>query len=178
LNLDLTVNPDFAQVDVDRQVINLSRFSIFFPERRNFFLENSDLFSSFGFRIIRPFFSRRIGLSNGTNIPIPFGARLSGKIGRNWRVGLMNISTSGYRFNDSTYEEARNYTVAAFQRRIFSASNIAGIFVNSFDVRNPNKYNHVAGLDYNLQSKNGKWLGKAFWHQSFSPEKNPNSFAN
>ncbi|MCS7074962.1 MAG: carbohydrate binding family 9 domain-containing protein, partial [Bacteroidia bacterium] len=65
LNLDLTINPDFSQVEVDRQVINLTRFSIFFPERRNFFLENSDLFAQFGFRQIRPFFSRQIGLFNG-----------------------------------------------------------------------------------------------------------------
>jgi hypothetical protein len=56
LNLDLTVNPDFSQVDVDQQVTNLDRFELFFPERRQFFLENSDLFNNFGFKTIRPFF--------------------------------------------------------------------------------------------------------------------------
>ena len=70
LNLDLTINPDFSQVEVDRQVTNLSRFSIFFPERRNFFIENSDLFERFGFRQIRPFFSRNIGLYKGQIVPI------------------------------------------------------------------------------------------------------------
>jgi hypothetical protein len=69
LNLDLTVNPDFSQVDVDQQVTNLDRFELFFPERRQFFLENSDLFNNFGFKSIRPFFSRRIGLGS----PIQFG---------------------------------------------------------------------------------------------------------
>jgi len=62
LNLDLTINPDFAQVEVDRQVTNVDRFEIFFPERRQFFLENADLFGSFGFRTTNPFFSRRIGV--------------------------------------------------------------------------------------------------------------------
>jgi hypothetical protein len=78
LNLDLTVNPDFSQVDVDRQVTNLDRFELFFPERRQFFIENGDLFTNFGYQSLRPFFSRRIGL--GT--PIHFGARLSGKINK------------------------------------------------------------------------------------------------
>ncbi len=57
LNLDLTVNPDFSQVEVDQQVTNLSRFELFFPERRQFFLENADLFGSFGLGNSRPFFS-------------------------------------------------------------------------------------------------------------------------
>jgi hypothetical protein len=74
LNLDLTVNPDFSQVEVDRQVTNLDRFELFFTERRQLFLENGDQFSNFGYSGIRPFFSRRIGL----NAPIQFGARLSG----------------------------------------------------------------------------------------------------
>ena len=63
LNLDLTLNPDFSQVEVDQQVANLDRFEIFLPERRQFFLENADLFSQFGIQRARPFFSRRIGVS-------------------------------------------------------------------------------------------------------------------
>ncbi|CAE7362567.1 unnamed protein product, partial [Symbiodinium microadriaticum] len=89
MNLDLTVNPDFSQVDVDQQVTNLDRFELFFPERRQFFLENADLFANFGYRDIRPFFSRRIGL----NAPIQFGARLSGKLNRDWRIGAMDMQT-------------------------------------------------------------------------------------
>ncbi len=166
LNLDITTNPDFAQVEVDRQVINLTRFSIFFPERRNFFIENSDLFASFGFRQIRPFFSRQIGLKRGANIPIYYGARLSGKLDANWRIGAMNVTTS----------DSNNFAVAAFQRKIFKSSNIAGIFVNKVQLFNPEKYNRIMGLEYNLQAPNGKWLGKAFWHQSFTNSINNNAF--
>jgi len=68
LNLDLTVNPDFSQVEVDRQVTNLDRYELFFPEKRQFFLENADMFAGFGYATIRPFFSRRIGLG----VPISF----------------------------------------------------------------------------------------------------------
>ncbi|MEO6355956.1 MAG: DUF5916 domain-containing protein, partial [Ferruginibacter sp.] len=81
LNLDLTVNPDFSQVEVDKQVTNLDRYELFFPEKRQFFLENADLFANFGYTNIRPFFSRRIGLG----VPINYGARLSGSLNKNWR---------------------------------------------------------------------------------------------
>src|SRR5947209_3458179 len=89
LNLDLTVRPDFSQVEVDQQVTNLSRYELFFPEKRQFFLENGDLFGNFGYADIRPFFSRRIGL----NQPIDFGARMTGKLDKDWRIGLMDIQT-------------------------------------------------------------------------------------
>jgi hypothetical protein len=78
MNMDITVNPDYSQVEEDRQVINLDRFELFFPERRNFFLENSDLFATLGNAGARPFFSRRIGL----NSPVIGGGRLSGKLGK------------------------------------------------------------------------------------------------
>ena len=168
MNLDLTINPDFSQVEVDRQVTNLSRFELFFPERRQFFIENSDLFSNFGFRAIRPFFSRRIGLSSGNAIPIYAGARLSGKLSKNLRVGLLNMQTAPL---DKILQPGENYTVAVFNQKIFNRSNIAGIFVNrqKFDGAKPNgsDYNRVIGLDYNLQSKNNKWAGKFFYHYSF-----------
>ena len=96
LNLDLTINPDFSQVEVDRQVTNLSRFSIFFPERRTFFIENSDLFERFGFRQIRPFFSRNIGLYKGQIVPIIAGFRLSGNINKNWRVDAIALHPLGF----------------------------------------------------------------------------------
>ncbi len=91
LNLDLTVNPDFSQVEVDRQVTNLDRYELFFPEKRQFFLENGDLFANFGYPTIRPFFSRRIGLG----VPIQAGARMSGNLNEDWRIGVMDIQTSG-----------------------------------------------------------------------------------
>lgn len=176
LNLDLTVNPDFSQVEVDRQVTNLDRFELFFPERRLFFLENADLFSRFGFSRIRPFFSRRIGLDeNRQTVPILGGARLSGKIGQNWRVGLLNMQTEGEGISPGreTPRPPQNYTVAAFQRRVRERSNAGMIFVNrqEFDGTKPNPadYSRILGGDFNLFSNNGKWFGKLFYHQSFQP---------
>lgn len=168
LNLDLTVNPDFSQADVDRQITNLTRFSLFFPERRQFFIENSDLFAQFGFSKIRPFFSRRIGLQNGNRIPIQFGARLSGKVNRNWRIGVLNVQTAA---DSSLNADAENFTVLSFQRQLKGRSYIGGIFVNK-QTSDPNannpSFNRVAGLDYRLASRNGRWNGIAFFHKSFT----------
>ena len=171
LNLDLTVNPDFSNVEVDRQVTNLSRFSLYFPERRQFFIENSDLFGRFGFRKIRPFFSRRIGLYNGVKIPIIAGARLSGKLNKNWRIGLMNMQTEGM---SELSLSPKNYSVGAFQRQIGESSNISAIVVNQQDFLNrkidPNSFNRIVGIDYNLASSDGTVRGKLFYHHSFSPD--------
>lgn len=140
LNLDLTFNPDFSQVEVDQQVTNLQRFEIFFPERRQFFLENQDLFAEGGFRRSRPFFSRRIGIQGSgdtrRNVPIIAGARLSGKIGSKWRVGALNMVTN----EDKTSEEispAQNYSVAVLERQIFNRSRISAIFVGRNNLGNP-----------------------------------------
>jgi hypothetical protein len=172
LNLDLTVNPDFSQVDVDRQVTNLDRFELFFPERRQFFLENGDLFTNFGYQSLRPFFSRRIGL--GT--PIHFGARLSGKLNKNWRLGVMDMQTGSV---DETSLPSQNFAVVALQRRVFSRSNIGAIFINkesinyqpTTDITKPSysRYNRNMGLEYNLASSNNLWTGKALVLKSFSP---------
>lgn len=180
MNLDMTINPDFSQVEVDRQLTNLTRFSLFFPEQRQFFIENSDLFDRFGFRQIRPFFSRRIGLYNGNIIPILGGVRLSGKPSKNWRIGVMDMQTAD-KVIDGQKLFAQNYFTAAAQYNVFKRSNIAAIFVNrqQFDTTgySVNNYNRVAGLDYNLASANNKWHGKLFFHHSFSNKKNDNAFA-
>jgi hypothetical protein len=171
LNLDLTVNPDFSQVDVDRQVTNLDRFELFFPERRQFFLENGDLFANFGYANIRPFFSRRIGLG----VPIQYGARLSGKINKDWRIGMMDMQTERLK---ETGLPAQNFAVVALQRRVFSRSNISAIFVNKQSLnyeQQPeapqySEYNRNAGIEYNLASSNNLWTGKAVFLKSFSPQ--------
>ena len=179
LNLDLTVNPDFSQVEVDRQVTNLNRFEIFFPERRQFFLENADLFGSFGLTRVNPFFSRRIGVARdtatGQNIqnPILYGARLSGKLNEKLRVGLLNMQTTK---QAETGLPSFNYTVAALQHQVFTKSNLSFIFVNKEAINAPldtndlfNQYNRVAGLEYRLASMDNRWTGKFFHHQVFSP---------
>ena len=172
LNLDLTVNPDFSQVEVDRQVTNLDRYELFFPEKRQFFLENGDLFANFSYPTIRPFFSRRIGLE----APIFFGARLSGKPDKNWRLGVMNMQTGEV---SATGLPAENFTVASAQRRVFARSNIGVIFVNKQSInyypgKYPGKplystYNRNRGLEYNLASSNNRWTGKAMLIKSFTP---------
>ncbi len=186
LNLDLTFNPDFSQVEVDRQVLNLSRFEIFFPERRQFFLENADLFGTFGDGRINPFFSRRIGIAedtagNNIQVPIYYGARLSGKLNTETRIGLLNMQTA--QDSDNLIPGA-NYTVAALQRRVFGRSNAGLIFVNqenfafkSDTVSMDRSFDRVLGFDYNLLSKSNKWNGKAFYHQQLTPGNNNGRFA-
>lgn len=194
LNLDLTANPDFSNVEADRQVVNLTRFDISLPEQRQFFNENSDLFTGFGaFNVnpflppsganvgignqsYSPFFSRKIGIAFdstlGVNVQnkITYGLRLSGKIDDNWRIGIMNIQTKR---NDLRNISADNYTVTALQRKVFDRSNIAAIFVNKVRIdqeeNSVNKFNRVAGLEYNYLSADNTWQSKLFYHQSFSP---------
>ncbi len=175
MNLDLTVNPDYSQVEVDRQVTNLDRFELFFPEKRQFYLENSDLFAKLGNDNLRPFFSRRIGLESS----VIGGARLSGKIGNNWRIGVMDIQTAQ---NDTVV--AGNFTVAAVQRQVFSHSNITAFLVNkqTMNLNNNdslpgNGFNRIGGIEFNLASADNRWLGKAFYHQSFYPGAKGNAAA-
>jgi hypothetical protein len=179
LNLDLTINPDFSQVEVDRQVTNLDRFELFFPERRQFFLENGDLFGNFGYSTIRPFFSRRIGLG----VPIHAGARLSGKLNKDWRIGLMDMQTA--RIKESNLP-GQNFAILSLQRRVFARSNIGILFVNKESVDyHPerdssktiySKYNRNIGIEYNLASANNIWTGKALLLKSFSPKQQGKDF--
>lgn len=179
LNLDLTVNPDFSQVEVDKQVTNLDRYELFFPEKRQFFLENNDLFANFGYANIRPFFSRRIGLG----VPISFGTRLSGSLNQDWRIGLMDMQTKSV---DETGLPQQNFAVLALQRKVFARSNIRFMLINKQslnydwmkDTSKPqySQYNRNFGLEYNLASPNNLWTGKAMLVKSFSPGEAPNSF--
>ena len=192
LNLDLTINPDFSQVEVDRQVTNMDRFELFFPERRQFFLENGDLFANFGYTNIRPFFSRRIGLGTSIEypdvegrrnrkdtvyqIPIEYGARFSGKLDKNWRIGAMNMQTG--KVSEISLPR-QNFAVLALQRRVFSRSNIGLLFINKESLNykpsdDPSvavysKFNRNLGLEYNLASSNNLWTGKALVLKSFNP---------
>lgn len=186
MNLDLTVNPDFSQVEVDQQVTNLNRFEIFFPERRQFFLENADLFSSFGASRLNPFFSRRIGVSidtvTGNNIQntIHYGARLTGKINEDLRVGLLNMMTASQKENDlPTF----NYTVLAAEQQVFDRSNIAFLFTNKQALNTEDfgetfdTYDRVVGLEYRLQSEDNAWKGKVSYMKAISPDDLENKFS-
>lgn len=177
LNLDLTVNPDFSQVEVDQQVTNLDRFEIFFPERRQFFLENADLFANYGIRGTRPFFSRRIGVSRdestGQNIQsaIPLGVRLSGKANDNLRVGVLSMQVAD---NDGASLPSYNYSMVSLQQKVFARSNISAFMVNKQTFENPkeysdslyNEWDRTFGADFNLASADNKITGKLFYHRN------------
>ena len=185
LNLDLTVNPDFSNVEADRQVTNLTRFDISYPEQRQFFLENSDLFTNFGSDNANPFFSRRIGIAqdstSGINVQnaINFGVRISGKLNDNWRVGIMGVQSAEDKFKGIS---ATNYIVGAVQRKIFSRSNIAFIYVDK-NTLNPaiskvlNSFNRVAGLEFNLATIDNRWAGKLYHHLSYSSVNQDDNFS-
>ena len=169
LNLDITLNPDFSQAEVDQQVTNLDRFELFFPERRQFFLENADLFANFGYQNIRPFFSRRIGLNN----PIVGGIRLSGNIDEKWRVGLLDIQTQAEKEKGLP---AENFGVFSLQRKVLDRSSIGMIFVNKQSLgkledtkTTAAEYNRNLGLEYNYFSADNLWNGKLMYLKSFSP---------
>ena len=179
MNLDLTLNPDFSNVEVDNVVTNLTRFEISLPERRQFFVDNNDLFGNFGNSWgENPFFSRRIGLAKnkeGETIEnrIIGGIRLSGKLSEDWRLGLLSIQTDEDLENEIA---SNNNSMFSLQKKIFSRSNIGVFFINretfkdySF-IGNEEKFNRVFGIDYNLASADNKWVGKFFLHRSINPD--------
>jgi hypothetical protein len=170
LNLDLTLRPDFSNVDVDRQMTNVTRFSLLYPERRNFFLENADLFTNFGSWLTRPFFSRRVGLNDGNPIPILAGARISGNLTKTLRVGIMDIQT------DATREvSANNYLVTSFQQSVFSRSSIKFFGASRQTTKTvegdtDEDFNRTYGGEFQYVSKNGNLSAYARAHSSSTPE--------
>ena len=173
LNLDLTVNPDFSQVEVDQQVTNLTRFDIFLPEKRNFFLENSDLFSNFGIPPIRPFYSRTIGLDkDGNKIPILFGARMSGNIDPTTRIGVMDMQTG----RQGSYAP-ENFSAFTVQRSVLKRSVIKAYFLNRENQiseaaikKNPlDKYGRNAGVNFTYSNTEGTFSTWFDYHQAFKP---------
>lgn len=168
LNLDVTVNPDFSQVEIDEQVVNLTRFDVQLPEKRTFFLENGDLFGNFGIPPIRPFFSRTIGLdADGAPLPILGGLRLSGNLNKDTRIGAMTMLTGKQGETPS-----RQYTALAGSYRVFGRSSVSGYVLDreSFN-RNgalqSGQFSRNAGLELFYTSLNGQWSGWCTHHRSF-----------
>ncbi len=151
LNLDLTYNTDFAEVEVDQQQVNLTRFSLFFPEKREFFLENAGIFE-FGLPnrdpfepvLMKPFFSRRIGLDAGREVPIELGARLTGRIG-GWNLGVLEVTTEETGFQDGSRVGASSFTVIRAKRNLGRRSGI-GLLMTRRDDRGGDD-NRVVGVD-------------------------------
>jgi hypothetical protein len=161
---DFTVNTDFSQVEADEQQVNLTRFSLFFPEKRDFFLENAGVFDfgstggffgnntgviSYGSRLsrvpqMRLFFSRRIGLSeDGQPLPIVAGTRLSGRAGA-YSVGALNIQQG-----DAAGSPDANITAIRLRRDILSNSDVGAVLLNKDDAGAG--YNRMAGVDANFR---------------------------
>jgi len=155
LTLDLTVNTDFAQAEVDDQQVNLTRFSLFFPEKRAFFLENAGTFSVGSGRSSELFFSRRIGLASGFEVPIRAGARMTGKVG-DLQVGVLNIQTGGLdAFNEDTgltepVAPSNNFGVLRAFRELGNRTRLGAIFVSRVNTSDTEDHNLTFGLDGRL----------------------------
>ncbi len=149
LTLDGTINTDFAQVEVDDQQVNLDRFTLFFPEKRPFFLENAGFFSVGNPGEVDLFFSRQIGIGDdGQSIPIMGGARVSGKAGR-FNVGLLNMQTDDYQDRLAS----TNFSVARVSRDLPNRSSIGAIFTNrqgTGDLAPDNDHGRTYGVDGRL----------------------------
>jgi hypothetical protein len=162
LTWDFTYNTDFSQVEADEQQVNLTRFSLFFPEKREFFLENSGIFK-FGGGDVGPnnaaisgringvgsdvfFFSRSIGLSTSDNLAVPIlgGTRLTGRAG-SYELGFINMQQ-----RESSTTNATNFTIARLKRNIMANSDIGVMFMHKEALDSP-QFNRVMGADANLR---------------------------
>ena len=200
LNLDLTVNTDFSQVEADIQQVNLTRYSLFFPEKRDFFLENSGIFlfgnppdpairqyrinfgSAFNPEVVRAsqsrgddlnlFFSRRIGLSpSGRPIPVLGGGRLTGRVG-DWELGLLNIQTG----EGDSAEYGENFGAARVRRNIGANSDVGLIFLNRQAGGGGDDYNRSMGADANIRVT-PEFEINTFWARTASPGRTGNQQA-
>jgi len=175
LTADFTVNTDFAQVEADEEQVNLTRFDLFFPEKRPFFLENASTFQFGAPQQIDLFFSRRIGLSATGSIGVPIdlvgGTRLSGKVGH-YNIGLLDMQTAEATEASTGHliAPANNFAVVRVQREV-GRSTYGAIFVNrqgTGAAAGDDNYNRAYGVDANVQvTANGKLFG--FLARSDSP---------
>ncbi len=172
LRAGLSVNTDFAEAEVDDRRINLTRFSQRFPERRDFFIEGSGVFSFASRNGVEPYFSRRIGLREGQPIPIDYAARLGGQAGR-YELGFIHVSTAGVASvaADSVFFPGENFTVARVKRALFEQSSIGAILTRRSTEVDPNdptgiapKDRHVAGVDLDF------YTSRLFGDKNFQAE--------
>ena len=155
-----------------------------YPEKRQFFIENSDLFSDVGDDTNKPFFSRRIGISydstQGQYIqnPIIFGTKLSGKIGENYRVGILNMQTQKL---SSINQPSINYGMAVIERRIFTNSRISSFLINKQPINNDanfsQSFNRVAGVELKLLSTNTNFSTDLYFNKTFDNLKTKNTYS-
>ena len=179
LTADFTVNTDFAQVEIDEQQVNLTRFSLFFPEKRDFFLEGRGVFdfarggitgAVFSNAIttsIQPylFYSRRIGLNRNREIPIVAGGRLTGKVGK-YAIGVMNIQTGD---EAVSLTEPTNFTVVRVKRDVLRRSSIGAMVTNRSTSVSGSGANQGYGLDAAFSFFQNVGFG-AYWARTQSPD--------
>ena len=150
LTAEFTANPDFGQAEVDTQVVNLTRFSIFFPEKRDFFLENAGIFLFGRAGANQLFFTRRIGLTDdGAPVPIDYGAKITGKVGA-YNIGFLQVQTRKLGNPASGFGVPRQqFTVARVKRDILERSYVGAMFVNRQGATSAGgtEYNRGAGID-------------------------------
>lgn len=156
LRAGLSVNTDFAEAEVDDRRINLTRFPLRFQERRDFFLEGSGVFSFAPFDGVEPYFSRRIGLVDGEQIPVDYAARLGGQAGR-YELGLIHVSTAETASAEGGTFAGEDFTAARVKGTIFEQSSIGAIYTRRATGADPTeaaaiaaKDRHTAGVDLNL----------------------------
>src|SRR5438874_1020370 len=159
LTLDLTYNTDFAQVEVDEQRTNLTRFPLFFPEKRPFFLENAGIFSAGTPQAVDLFFTRRIGIDTlGQPVPILGGGRLTGRVG-DFTVGALEIFTER-----AGLQQPMSYSVVRLQRELAARSRIGVIGVQRMGTAQTGDWNRVVGLDGRIGIRDAwtiDWWGAA-----------------
>ena len=185
LTADFTFNTDFAHVEADQEQVNLTRFSLFFPEQRPFFLEGASIFDVGiprpSFRRPPPlllFYSRRIGLSQGRAIPILGGGKMTGKIGP-YGIGILNVLTNEYKNEEFRIglprvdEPRTNYSVARVNRDILEGSTIGAIVVNKQDA---GAYNRTTGLDFSYRPTREIYI-QGLWARTFEADVSGNSNA-
>ncbi len=160
LTLDATVNTDFAQVEVDEEQVNLDRFTLFFPEKRPFFLENAGLFTAGTPAEVELFFSRRIGIGPaGEVVPILGGARLSGRLA-GFNVGLLNMQTNALKGTIP----ANNFTLTRFGRELPNRSGVGALFIHrqaTGSLAGPGDWNQTFAIDGRLGL--GRYAQVAGW---------------
>jgi hypothetical protein len=164
MRASLTVNTDFAEVDVDRRRVNLTRFSQRFPERRDFFLEGSSAFTFATMNGVEPYFSRNIGLYEGNPVPITYGARLGGQAGR-FETGFLQVRTGFDRLTSSdgsfTDIQGEDFTVARVKRSLFSQSSVGVLYTRRATSQDETGFapedRHTVGADLDLYTS--KFLG-------------------
>ena len=167
ITADLTLNTDFAQVEVDDQMVNLTRFSLFFPEKRQFFVERSSIFNIHTGYLDQVFYSRRIGLYEGEIVPIIGGARIVGRAGK-WDLGFLDMQTKAFDYTDQdidsvTHLYSANHGVLRLRKQVFNESSYAGGMVTS-KIDAMGNYNINTAADIILNPFKNNYITTSYVH--------------